>query len=87
MKNLAEVKTVTCYGQVNAGRWCQEHYETASRDAAIRAKELREAGYAVTVCSLGTQVTNVGYVKMTMVDIRPGAHADTCELPAVKVVR
>ena len=84
---MTPTKAITCYGQVNAGRWCQEHYETASRNAAQRAKELRAAGYFVTVSSLGTQVTNVGYVKMTMVDVRPGRHADTCELPAVKVVR
>lgn len=78
-------RDITCYGQVNSGRWCQEHYETASRAAGIRAATLRQAGYAVTVCSLGTQVTPVGYVKMTMVDIRPGTHTDTCDLPPVRV--
>jgi hypothetical protein len=56
-------------------------YETSARTAGRRARQLRAAGYLVTVTSLGTQVTPVGYVKMTMVDIRPGVHRDTCELP------
>ena len=80
-------KEIRCYGQVNQGRWCQEHYETASRDAGRRAKVLRACGYEVIVSSLGIQVTPVGYVKMTMVTIRPGANADTCGLPEVEVVR
>lgn len=78
--------TIACYGQVNHGRWCQEWYETASRDAGRRAKVLREAGYCVTVEAMGSQVTPVGYVKMTLVDIRPGRHEDTGELPPVKLV-
>ena len=81
------MKTITCYGQVNQGRWCQEHYETASRDAGRRAKELRKLGYVVTVVGMGDQVTGVGHVKMTMVDVRPGRHEDTCGLPAVTLER
>ena len=76
-----------CYGQVNQGRWCQEHYESASRHAAIRAKQLRQAGYDVVTSSLGPQVTPVGVVKMSMVDIRPGRHAHTMDLPPVKMER
>ena len=38
-----------CYGQVNQGLWCQEHYETTSRDAGRRARQLRKAGYRVSV--------------------------------------
>lgn len=79
--------TIICYGQVNAGRWCQEHYESASRHAARRARELRKAGYAVTVAPQGLQVTGVGTVRMTMVDIRPGSHEDTFGLPAVQLER
>lgn len=84
-KNNAQ--SVICYGQTNAGSWCQEWYESASRHAAVRARELRRAGYRVLVSSMGTQVTPVGYVKMTMVDIRPGLHEDTQYLPAVRVER
>lgn len=81
------MKTPTCFLQVNSGRWCQESYETASRDAGRRAKELRAAGYQVTVASLGPQITGVGSIKLTLVDIRPGRHADTSGLPAVRVER
>ena len=59
------------YGIVGTGTWRQEHYETASRDAGKRARELRALGYAVVVSGLGLQVTPVGLVKMTMVTIRP----------------
>ena len=85
-KETIEIQFI-CYGQVNQGRWCQEHYETASISAGRRANQLREAGYEVAVHSLGAQVTSVGRVKMTMVDIRPGRHADTRALPFVRVVR
>lgn len=79
------MKTITCYGAVNSGKWCQEHYETASRDARVRASELRKLGYVVTVVSMGDQITPVGRVKMTMVDVRPGAnHLDTFDLPSVR---
>jgi hypothetical protein len=70
-----------CYGRVHGPNWCQEWYETASRDAARRGRELRAAGYIANVSAMGTQVTNVGYVKMTLVDIRPGANPDTTEIP------
>lgn len=75
MKNLTnqnkqEGKMITCYQRVGGNGWTQEMYETASRDAGKRARELRKAGYRVTVSGLGSQVTNVGRVNMTMVDIR-----------------
>jgi hypothetical protein len=41
----------------------------------------------VTVCPMGMQVTPVGSVKMTLVDIRPGVNSDTTNLPPVKVER
>lgn len=81
------MKTLTCYGQTNAGKWCQEWYESASRHAASRARELRKAGYVVSVASMGDQITSVGRCRMTLVDIRPGTHSDTFDLPAVTVER
>ena len=75
---------MTCYGQINQGNWCQESYESASGDARKRATQLRRAGYRVTVCSLGSQVTGVGLVTMTLVDIRPGTREDTFDLPNVQ---
>lgn len=80
-----KMNEVRCHFRVNQGHWCQEHYETASRDAGRRARGLRKAGYDVRVSSLGPQVTEVGVIKMTMVDIRPGANADTFGIPRVEV--
>jgi hypothetical protein len=68
-------------GGVNAGRWAQEHYDSASGDARKRAAQLRKLGYRVTVSALGSQVTQYGSLKLTMVDIRPGSNADTEDLP------
>lgn len=70
-----------CYGQVNHGSWCQETYESASRDAGRRARQLRKAGYRVTVGTLGPCVTPVGIVRLSQVDIRPGNKFDTFGLP------
>lgn len=78
-----------CLSQVNNGNWCQETYETASRDAGRRAKQLRAdpRGFIVRVGSMGPQVTSVGTVKLTMVDIRPLFEGgDTYNLPAVEMV-
>ena len=77
---------MSCCKQVNAGRWCQESYETASRDAGRRAKQLRKLGYQVSVSAMSFQVTPLGSLKLTLVDIRPGSNADTCDLPKVDMV-
>ena len=76
-----------CMLQVNNGRWCQESYETASRDAGKRARLLRQLGYVVSVAPLGPQVTRAGVIKTTIVDIRPGNHFETLGLPPVDTVR
>lgn len=70
-----------CYGQVNQGLWCQEWYESSSRDAGRRTRQLRKLGYDAVSSAMGEQVTDVGRVKMTLVDIRPGARRDTLDLP------
>ena len=80
-----EIPGMICCGQVKTASWCQEWYETASRDARKRAAHLRKCGYAVRVSSMGTQLTSVGDIKMTLVDIRPGANADMVGLPEVRV--
>lgn len=74
-----------CYGQYNNGRECQEHYETASRDAGRRSKRLRKAGYKVFSSSGSPQITRVGLVKLTTLTINPGGHPDTYGLPNVQV--
>ncbi len=82
----ATATKIECCNQVNNGSWCQESYETASRHAAKRAKELRAKGYKVVVFGMGSQVTPLGYLKLTMVDIRPGTNQDTFGLPEVSRV-
>lgn len=76
-----------CYGQVNQGTWCQEWYETASKDAGLRARALRKLGYVCRAQAEGPQVTGVGVVKMTLLDIRPGTNPDTANLPKVRIER
>ena len=72
-----------CMNAVGTAEWRQEWYETASGDAARRARQLRAAGYRVTVQGMGPQVTPVGTVRSTLVSIQPGTHADVCGLPEV----
>ena len=71
----------------NNGRGCQETYETASKDAGRRAAQLKALGYTVAVGTMGAQVTPLGVVRLTLVDIQPGRHADTFNLPAVDLIK
>lgn len=61
---------VICYGVIRTANSQQEHYESSTRHAGLRAKELRKLGFDVSVSSLGPQVTNVGVVRMTMITIK-----------------
>jgi hypothetical protein len=72
---------------VNSGNWCQESYETSSREAGERARQLRKLGYRVRCSAMGPQVTSLGRMTLTLVDVHPGSHADTFDLPKVQVVR
>jgi len=65
---------------INQGKWCQESWESTSKQAGIRAKELRRQGYEVIVYSMGTQITPHGKMRLTMVDIRPGTNFDTINI-------
>jgi len=47
----------------------QESYESASGNARKRAHQLRKLGYQVTVSSMGSQITPVGIVKLSLVTI------------------
>ena len=68
------MKAITCYQRVSGYHWTQEWYESASGDARRRAAELRKMKlWTVTVSSMGSQVTSVGRVNMTLVDIRGSA--------------
>lgn len=77
-------ETLRAMSQVNTGNWCQETYETGTGEAARRAKQLRSLGYVVVCSAMGLQVTKVGLVKLTLVDIRRGSHGDTFGLPEVE---
>lgn len=59
-----------CYSRTCGAGWCQEWYESASRDARKRASNLRSLGYRVHVSSMGRQVTPLGSLAMSLVDIR-----------------
>ena len=74
-------RDMICSLQVNTGNWCQESYESSTRDADRRAKQLRLLGYVVHVMGLGLQVTALGSIRMSIVDVRPGLHDDTYGLP------
>ena len=76
---------VTCYGITRGADWQQEMYETASRHAGRRARQLRKAGHRVSVGALGWQVTRVGRVKMTMLTIHQ-IHCDTHIAPPSRIV-
>ena len=65
---------VICYGLYRTNNYQTEWYETASRDAGKRARDLRKLGFKVTCDStFPPQVTSVGKVKMTILTIHyPG---------------
>ena len=68
-KLLGQNAGVTCYSLVRTRNSQQEWYETASRQAAVRARFLRNLGYTVTVSPMGIQITSVGRVRMTLLTI------------------
>lgn len=73
---------------VNNGDWCQESYETSSREAKLRAQQLRALGYTARCFPMGPQVTSYGTMQLTMVDVRPNeVHEDTLDIPPVETVR
>jgi hypothetical protein len=74
-----------CYGQTFFRGFVQEFYETASKHAGIRARNLRKAGFNVRTAPLGYQVTSVGAVKMTLLNAY--GEIDIDNLPAVRVER
>jgi len=66
---------------INTGSWMQEWHATQDLTAGKRARDLRKLGYIVRVTNMGTQITEVGSLKMTLVDVRPGLHEDTFGIP------
>lgn len=74
--------TVICYGVTTGNTWQQEWYETSTGHAGVRARQLRKLGYRVSSQSMGAQVTRVGTVKMTLVDVRMSPGQDLPPAPA-----
>jgi hypothetical protein len=74
---------MNCYLQVIGRNFVQESYDTMSGDARRRAAQLRKAGFLAKTRSLGMQVTDVGRVRMSLVDVRfaPGYRDDVENLP------
>jgi hypothetical protein len=66
---MARHNPVTAYNVVRGGDWQQESYESRSGDARKRAQQLRKLGFKVSVEGMGSQVTPVGRVTMTLLTI------------------
>jgi hypothetical protein len=82
-KTTSSNKTPVCFLQIPFGDHVQETYETASGHAAMRARQLRKAGFRAFVESMGSQVTGVGLLKLSLVT----AYGDMDNLPPVKQER
>lgn len=76
-------------GAVRGRGWLQESYESASGESRKRASALRKLGYDVTTAPLGYQVTPVGQVRVTLVNVRPGRTGDEYleRVPPAETVR
>ena len=61
----------------NNGKWCQAMVSTGAIGIRTVASILRREGYNVAIGSIGNQDTNVGLVKMTLINILPGTNPDT----------
>ena len=69
-----------CYTLVRTRASQQEWYETSTGHAGKRARLLRKLGFQVTVCGMGSQVTNVGRVRMSLLTLHNLRYDD--EVPA-----
>lgn len=87
MKNLTKREPI-CYGSpVVTRNSAQEWYESSSRDARRRAKQLRDLGYKVVCSSMGPQVGSDGTVVMTLLTvIAAPAGQEICDYPRPKVI-
>jgi hypothetical protein len=68
--------TDAAVNSVRGHGWIQEWYETGSAEMRQRAAKLRQQGYRVTVQNMGSQVTQLGSLKLSLLDIRPGDSGD-----------
>ncbi len=68
-----------CLLQVPFRGHVQESYESASGDARRRSKQLRAAGFKVFTESMGSQVTSLGSMRLTLLT----AYGDMDNLPSI----
>jgi hypothetical protein len=78
---MTRKQTPVCRLQTVTAAYTQEVYETSTGHARRRADQLRRAGFEVQTVAMGPQVTSVGTVRMTLVDIRTNGR----EVPFVVV--
>ena len=64
-------------GITNAGTWCQACVSTNALGIRTATSILRRLGYVVHTSSLGRQVTDLGVIKMTLINVRVGSNPDT----------
>ena len=64
------------FNAVHGRGWIQEWYQTGEAQIKQRATDLRRRGYRVTVSPMGSQATQLGTMKMSLLDIRPGSSGD-----------
>ena len=60
--------------------WAQLTIDTGNPLIKTVARSLREKGYKVSSSSMGNQVTSVGLIKMTLINILPGINADISDI-------
>ncbi len=68
---------------VNNGNWCQITHETGAPSIRTVTSILRRDGYTVTVSAMGMQITQLGRMRLTLIDVRPGRNADTSPVTAI----
>lgn len=69
---------------INNGFWCQATIETGAPGLRTACSVLRRLGYVVRTSSLGRQITSLGSIKATMIDVRPGGQPDT--FPVTEII-
>ena len=52
--------------------WAQLTIDTGNPVIKTLCHTLRQAGYRVSSSSMGNQVTSVGVIKMTLINVNPG---------------
>ena len=61
---------MACINRVGTATWTNEWYETATGEAVERGRKLRKLGYKATVSAMGSQVTDVGLIRLSLVGVR-----------------